>query len=188
MKIEVRQLSECPELLSTVGTWIYEQWWSKRYDSSEAVLSWLRKHTQKDKVPFTVVAFADGVPAGSCCVIENDCVHRQQYSPWVAAVYVRPEVRNRGIASMMLREAANIADRIGVAGLYIDCLAVTAPVYEKNGWRIYEREVGDKDSVVMLRLTGRETDHSASNRPKESPTRADIGGAGQDKAAPTVGG
>jgi hypothetical protein len=74
MKIEVRQLSECPELLTAVGTWIYEQWWSKRYDSSEAVLSWLRKHTQKDKVPFTVVAFADGVSAGSCCVIENDCV------------------------------------------------------------------------------------------------------------------
>jgi len=24
-------------------------------------------------------------------------------------------------------------------------------VYEKNGWAIHEREVGDKESVVMLR-------------------------------------
>jgi hypothetical protein len=51
----------------------------------------------------------------------------------------------------MLQEAAAIAERADVKGLYIDCLAVTAPVYEKNGWKVYEREVGDKESVVMLR-------------------------------------
>ena len=53
---------------------------------------------------------------------------------------------------MILQEAASIAGRAGVKGLFIDCLAVTAPVYEKNGWAIHdEREVGDKESVVMLR-------------------------------------
>ena len=52
---------------------------------------------------------------------------------------------------MILHEAASIAGRSGIKGLFIDCLAVTAPVYEKNGWAIYEREVGDKESVVMLR-------------------------------------
>ncbi len=107
----------------------------------------------KGRVPYTIIGFANGVPAGSCCVVQNDCVHRPQYSPWVAAVYVKPEMRNRGIASAILQEAAAVAARVNVPGLYIDCLATTAPVYEKNGWRIYEREVGDKDSVVMLRET-----------------------------------
>jgi len=153
MKIEVKQLAECPESLATVGNWIYEQWWRRRYNSAEVVLSWLRTHMQKDAVPFTVVAFADGLPVGSCAVIENDCVHRKQYAPWVAAVFVKPELRHRGVASLILQEAAHIAARINVAGLYIDCLAITAPVYEKNGWNIHEREVGDKDSVVMLRKT-----------------------------------
>jgi hypothetical protein len=51
----------------------------------------------------------------------------------------------------MLQEAAAIARRADVKGLYIDCFSATAPVYEKNGWKIYEREVGDKNSVVMLR-------------------------------------
>lgn len=76
-----------------------------------------------------------------------------QYSPWVAAVYVKPDMRMRGVASCVLQEAAKIAGRIGAKGLYIDCLGVTAPVYQKNGWEILEREVGDKDSVVMLRVT-----------------------------------
>jgi hypothetical protein len=51
----------------------------------------------------------------------------------------------------MLQEVAMIASRSGIEGLYIDCFARTEPVYEKNGWAIIEREVGDKDSVVMLR-------------------------------------
>ena len=153
MKLEVKQLSECPEQLTAVGTWIHEQWWSKRHNTTDAIFSQLRTHRIKDKVPYTIVAIADDIPVGSCCVIENDCLHRPQYSPWVAAVYVKPEMRNRGIASMMLQEAAVVASRINVGGLYIDCLATTARVYERNGWRIYEREVGDKHSVVMLRET-----------------------------------
>ena len=153
MKLEVKQLSDCPGQLTAVGTWIYDQWWRKRCNTPEIVFSWLRAHLTKDKVPYTIVGFADGTPVGSCCVIENDCPHRQQYSPWVAAVYVKPEMRKRGIASMILQEAAVVASRINVDGLYIDCLATTAPLYEKNGWTIYERVVGDKDSVVMLRKT-----------------------------------
>lgn len=151
MTIALKQLSECPEHLETVAHWIYEQWWSKRCDSPEVVLGWLRTHSKLDTVPYSVIALAESEPVGSCCVIENDCIHRPQYAPWVAAVYVRPDFRRRGIASMILHEAASIAARGRVKGLYIDCLAVTAKVYEKNGWTIYEREVGDKESVVMLR-------------------------------------
>ena len=155
MRIETKQLSECPEHLTTVATWVWEQWWHRRTPTPELVIDMLRTHATFDRVPYTVVGFADGVPVGSCYVIENDCAHRPQYTPWVAAVYVSPSHRKHGVASAILQEAARIAARAGIAGLYIDCLAVTAPVYERNGWEILEREVGDKDSVVMLRrLTG----------------------------------
>ena len=32
---------------------------------------WLRTHTQKDKVPYTVVALVGGIPVGSCSVIQE---------------------------------------------------------------------------------------------------------------------
>src|SRR5205809_1648305 len=102
MTIALKQLSECPEHLETVGRWIYEEWWSKRCDSPEVVLNWLRSHAKLDTVPYSVIALAEGEPVGSCCVIENDCIHRPQYAPWIAAVYVRPDFRRRGIASMIL--------------------------------------------------------------------------------------
>ncbi len=153
MELEVRQLSECPEYLSAVCDWIYHEWWSRAHKSPEVVYNLLRSHTVKDQVPFTVVALADGLPVGSCSVIQSDCIYRPQYAPWVAAVFVKPEMRQRGVASAFLQEAAAIATRSGIAGLYIDCHVKTARVYEKNGWVVHEREVGDKDSVVMLRKT-----------------------------------
>ncbi len=151
MRIETRQLADCPEQLTTVGSWVWEQWWQRRTPTPAHVIELLRTHAAIDRVPYTVGGLVDGVPVGSCSVIENDCVHRPQYAPWVAAVYVTPALRNRGVASAILQTAAQIAVRAGVTGLYIDCLAATAPVYERNGWTILEREVGDKDSVVMLR-------------------------------------
>ncbi len=153
LNIEVKQISECPEHLTAVGDWIYHEWWFRVHKSPDVIYNLLRTHTGKDRVPFTVVALAEGLPVGSCSVIENDCVHRPQYAPWVAAVFVRREMRNRGIASAVLQEAATIATRSGIEGLYIDCHVRTVPVYEKNGWVVHEREVGDKDSVVMLRRT-----------------------------------
>lgn len=151
MQLVTRQLAECPEHLTTVGTWVWEQWWQRRTPTPAHVIDLLRAHAAPDRVPYTVVGLDDGVPVGSCSVIENDCAHRPQYTPWVAAVYVVPSLRNRGVASAILQEAARIAARAEIAGLYIDCLFATAPVYERNGWTILEREVGDKDSVVMLR-------------------------------------
>ena len=62
MKLEIKQLSECPEQLTAVGAWIHEQWWHRRYDSPEAIFRQLRTHITKDKIPYTIVGFADGIP------------------------------------------------------------------------------------------------------------------------------
>ena len=51
MEIVVKQLSESPKHLEAVGLWIYREWWSKRCDSPEIVLSQLRTHQKLDAVP-----------------------------------------------------------------------------------------------------------------------------------------
>jgi GNAT superfamily N-acetyltransferase len=69
---------------------------------------------------------------------------------------VKEDRRHQGIASRILQEACRAARRGGVESLYIDCHVRTTPLYEKNGWEILEREVGDKDSVVMRRIIASE--------------------------------
>ncbi len=156
MNLELKLLSECPEHLETVGKWIYEQWWRNQDNTPEVVFKQLRLHLEKGAFPFTIVAIFYGEPVGSCCVIENDCSLRPQYSLWVAAVYVKPEERLKGIASGILQEAFHEARKLRINGLYIDCWAKTSPLYEKNGWKILERDVGQKDSIVMYQSTDSE--------------------------------
>ena len=59
MEIALKQLSECREHLQTVGLWMYNEWWNKRCDSPEIVLSHLRTHKKLDAVPYSVVALAE---------------------------------------------------------------------------------------------------------------------------------
>lgn len=151
MRLEMKQLSECPEHLQAVGTWIFSEWWFRVHKSPEIICNILRTHTEKDRVPYTVVALADGSPVGSCSVMQNDGVHRPELTPWVAAVYVKAPYRKQGIASMILQEAAIIGKRAGIQTLYIDCLETTARVYEKNGWKYLEHLIGDEKSVVLYR-------------------------------------
>jgi hypothetical protein len=82
MNLEIKLLSEHPEYFEAVGAWIYEQWWKTPDNTPEVVLKRLRLHLIKDAFPYTIVAIVDKVPVGSCCVIENDCELRPQYSPW----------------------------------------------------------------------------------------------------------
>ncbi len=136
--------------------WIYEEWWQTQDNTPEIIFEQLRAHTERDTFPFTVVAIENGVPVGSCCVIENDCALRSQYIPWVAAVFVKQERRLCGIASSILQEAFPVANKLRIKDLYIDWWVKTVPIYEKNGWTVLERDVGEKDSMVMFRSTDSE--------------------------------
>jgi GNAT superfamily N-acetyltransferase len=169
MNLELKQLAECPEHFETVGHWIYEQWWKTPDNTPEVLLKQLRPHLEKGTFPYTIVAMIDGGPVGSCCVIENDCSLRPQYSPWVAAVYVKPEKRLQGVASGILQKAFHIAKKLRIKGLYIDCWAKTSPLYKKNGWKILERDVGQKDSLVMYRSTGSVHNRLQATRTSRAP-------------------
>ena len=68
MRIETRQLSECPEHLTTVAAWVWEQWWQQRTPTPALVIDLFRTHSAFDRVPYTVVGLVDGVPVGSCSV------------------------------------------------------------------------------------------------------------------------
>ena len=165
MHLEIKQLSECPEHLSAVGLWIYEQWWRTPENTPEIIYSRLRGHHQRDRIPFTLVAMAGRHPIGSCCVIENDCAQRPQYTPWVAAVFVKEEYRHHGIGSRLLQEARETAGRMGVKKLYLTCKTTTSPLYQMNGWHILERGVEGPDSVVMTLDIAMDTRTNPDPRP-----------------------
>ena len=150
--METYQLALHPEHIETVGGWIYKQWWQTSENSPEVVLSRLRGYTRLDAVPFTLIATEeDNEVIGTCSVIEDDCAERPQYTPWVAAVYTREDRRGEGVASRLLQDAVKITSQCNVEGLFLQCDLDKVSFYENNGWKTFEKGVGEKKATIMFR-------------------------------------
>jgi len=59
----------------------------------------LRAHLIRDRMPLTLVASSELCPVGTATLLAHDVGTEQwpELSPWLAAVYVAPEYRHRGI-------------------------------------------------------------------------------------------
>ncbi len=92
----------------------------------------------RNGIPSFFVAVMEDQFVGSAALVQNDLESRPHLSPWLAAVYVRDEYRNRGIATKLIARCENEAVQSGFDTLYLSteraCL-----LYEKLGWANIEQ-------------------------------------------------
>ena len=77
---------------------------------------------------------------------------RPNYSPWVAAVWVDPQHRGKGIGAAIVRQAAEQALKRGFETIYLCALPEKSGFYEQLGWRLLERDVGEHSLRVLYLL------------------------------------
>lgn len=70
---------------------------------------------------------------GGCGLIENDFIDRTDLKPYVCALFVEPQYRNKKIASALLFRARQYAAELGFKKVYL-CTDHTM-FYEKCGWK-----------------------------------------------------
>lgn len=91
-----------------------------------------------DRVPAVFVALADdGRPLGSAALVFDD-LEGDPRNPWLASVFVPPEHRRRGVASVLVAAVEDAARRFGYSRLFL--FTASAPeLYARLGWRSLER-------------------------------------------------
>ena len=102
------------------------------------------------QIPETFVAVEDGEPLGTASLVAHDLAERMDLSPWLAAVYVAPEFRNRGVGSALVQAVMDEALALGVEELYL-FTPDKMSFYGRLGWKVLElREHHGTDVTVMV--------------------------------------
>ena len=77
------------------------------------------------------LAFEDGKPVGCAGLITNDFISRMDLMPWLCALYVNEDKRNKGVAGKLIRRVKAYAKENGMRFIYL--ATDHTSFYEKYG-------------------------------------------------------
>ena len=133
-----------------LAEWVQAEWGHllpQRTD--EMLVAKFQQRTTPHIIPESFVAVAGDRPIGMASLVADDMTTRPDLSPWLAAVYVVPEFRNRGVGSSLVRAVMEEAAALGLKRLYLftpDQMAF----YRRLGWRTLERTNYRGEDVVIM--------------------------------------
>jgi GNAT superfamily N-acetyltransferase len=170
--IQIDYLANHLDLAPTLATWHFEEWGRgggfRPGDSCEERLRFLRAAANRGTLPTVFVAVDGDRLAGSATLAASDMDTRMDLTPWLIDVFVTPELRRRGIASMLCRRVVREAADLGVATMY---LFTTGPerehLYAGLGWQVIDRPLY-KGAVRVLMSINPQAQPSYESRARGS--------------------
>jgi GNAT superfamily N-acetyltransferase len=147
----ISDLRQRPAFFDTVAMRIWQAWWEADGTPLDYISSRLRENINARPIPFALVAHVGNAFLGTASVIASDLAERPQLTPWVAAVWVEPEARRRGVGAALVDRATQDCFALGVSRAYLCARPRLSRFYEGLGWTILERKVGSHHMSVFVR-------------------------------------
>jgi N-acetylglutamate synthase-like GNAT family acetyltransferase len=149
----VSDLRQCPQFFDTVADRIWRAWWQADGVPLDYISSRLRENMSDSPIPFALIAHDGSAFLGTASVIASDLAERPQLTPWVAAVWVEPHARQRGVGGTLVDRTAQDCFDLGFARAYLCARPQRTAYYERLGWIAIERDVGARQLSVLIRDT-----------------------------------
>src|SRR3954447_26954623 len=146
----ISDLREQPDFFDIVANRIWRAWWKDGGHPLEYITGRLRENLNPEPVPIALVAHDGAAFLGTSSVILSDLEERPHYTPWVAAVWVEPQHRSRGIGAALVARAAQHCFASGVNRVYLCTRPARAGFYQRLGWHPVERCVGKHGLTVFI--------------------------------------
>ena len=147
----VSDLRERREFFDVVADRIWRAWWKPHGRPLDYISGGLRESMDAKPIPLALVAHAGDRFLGTASVIASDLDERPQFSPWVAAVWVEPDVRRHGIGAALVGHATQATFSFGLTRVYLCARRERATFYQRLGWHRIEENVGPFDLDVYIR-------------------------------------
>jgi GNAT superfamily N-acetyltransferase len=152
-KVRIEHLAGHSHVILTLASWIRDEWGRSFLEATfEDLMADLKSRTTPHTIPETFVALEGDRPVGTASLVAHDMSTRLGLSPWLSAVYVPAEFRNRGIGSMLVRRAMGEAASLGVEQIYL-FTPDKASFYTRLGWKILEHTAYHGQDVVIMRYS-----------------------------------
>lgn len=148
--MEICHLEDKPESASIISDRCWHAWWTDSDVTLAQYQTSIESMAVKGRVPSAFVAHEGETFAGSVLLIEDDLPARPLLAPWIAALWVDPGFRKRGVALRLINAARNEAAKLGFASCYLNATDINSPYYEARGFRRIESSVGDVNIFSIL--------------------------------------
>lgn len=148
--MEICHLEDKPEFASMIADRCWHAWWTDSDVTLAQYQTAIESMAVKGRVPSAFVAHQGETFAGSALLIEDDLPVRPLLAPWIAALWVDPGFRKRGVALRLINAARNEAAKLGYASCYLNATDINSPYYEERGFRRIESGVGDVNIFSIL--------------------------------------
>ncbi len=164
----VEYLASHLNLAPTLAAWHFEEWGRsgsggyRAGDSFEQRLHLLRQAANRRMIPAVFVAVQDDKLMGSATLAPSDMDTRMDLSPWLTDVFVAPEFRRRGIASMLVRRVVREAADLGIRSMYLFTTGIEREaLYAGLGWKVIDRPSYRGRVRVLMSIETRAESQSA---------------------------
>ena len=132
--------------------WIFEEWGRHTSGSSvDRIEKWLRRSPGGSGLPISMVATEQDVPVGLSRLVANDMDTRQDLTPWLASLFVPPEIRNHGIASTLIQKVLQEAVALGFSTCYL-YTPDQERFYARRGWHLLEHTTYRNRRVSVMHI------------------------------------
>lgn len=150
MDFTVSDLREQPALFDTVAERIWRAWWEPEGHRFDHLTDRLRECLDDEPIPFALVAHSGARYLGSVVCIASDLAERPQYSPWIAAVWVDPQHRQKAVGRTLVGHAMRACFKLGFERIYLCSVAERRNFYTRRGWVPIEDNVGPDAQTVYV--------------------------------------
>ncbi len=141
-----------PDLIDTVADWIWSTFWRPHGYDLAAIRALVQASDAEIGPSQCFVLLVAGQPVGTVGLIGHDLDDRPELTPWLAALYVRPEARGHGYARDLIREVENECVRAGVPELWLHT-STAERLYASQGLRAVDTFSHRSASSVLMHRT-----------------------------------
>lgn len=149
--MRIRLLADEPWAVEPLARAFFEAWPGVPGQASlEATVARFEACRNRDALPLALVAVEGGEAAGTVGLRMDSISTRPALGPWLAALWVEPARRGRGLGARLVRAAEGEARRLGLATLHAGT-STAESLFVRLGWRVVERTTYHGEALAILR-------------------------------------